>query len=81
LEWIQKQLFHGLVDTIGGGSFQEYDPMAIPPSLIWERDCKLKDIPCVNIKELQSDNTYILRWYTRREAEKLGIVNHCWFKD
>ena len=81
LEWIQKQFFHALVDTVGGGSYQEYDPMAIPPSLIWEKDCKLKDVQCVSIKELVSDNTYVLRWYTRQEADFLGLIEYSFFYD
>jgi hypothetical protein len=81
LEWLQKQLFHGLVDTIGGGSYEEYDPLAIPPSLRWEKDCKMKDVECVNIKVLISDNTYLLRWYTLQEAEFEGLTEYAFFYD
>lgn len=78
---VQKQIYHGLVDTIGGGSYQEYDPFAIPPSLLWPKDCKLKDVQCVSIKELVSDNTYVLRWYTRQEADFLGLIEYSFFYD
>ncbi len=81
LEWIQKQVFHALVDTIGGGSYQEYDPFAIPPSFLWPKDCKMDGIECVNIKELASDNTYVLRWYTRQEAEEEGLIEYGFFTD
>jgi len=71
-----NNVYHELVENFGSGSYSEYDPSLPLPSTEPELREKFRKegVECVQILELISDNTYVWRWYTRSEADLLGLL-------
>jgi len=76
---IMQELYYQLVDKFGAGSYEEYNPgLPLPSTRVAICDkIDAKKIRCVQLKtkvKINNLEVYIWRWWTRSEAEVLGLI-------